>query len=205
MKELEKTKKISIAAVITILVVFIALLAFKKPKHLYSNNTESTLDSITNNNYFVTLEDLNTSNIALIDVRNEYEFEKGHLKNAINIYTPEILNDENSALLNNLKNEEKTIVLYGTTTNDVTVPFLLLNQLGYKNLKMAAIEISYYQNQLVSKNETIEKPVADIRAFIEESVKKSSQGAETRVAVKKPTKKVITVKKKKKAIAEGGC
>ena len=50
MKELEKTKRISIAAVITILVVLIAVLSYKKPKHLYANNTKSTLEKITNNN-----------------------------------------------------------------------------------------------------------------------------------------------------------
>ena len=76
MKELEKTKRISIAAVITILVVLIAVLSYKKPKHLYANNTKSTLEKITNNNYFVTLEELNGENLALIDVRNQFEFDQ---------------------------------------------------------------------------------------------------------------------------------
>ena len=149
MKELEKTKRISIAAVITILVVLIAVLSYKKPKHLYANNTKSTLEKITNNNYFVTLEELNGENLALIDVRNQFEFEKGHIENALNMYTPEILNDYNSNLLNNLKTENKTIILYGSNTNDVTVPFLMLNQLGYTNIKMATIENSYHQNKLI--------------------------------------------------------
>lgn len=205
MKELEKTKNISIAAVITILVVLIAVLSYKKPKHMYANNTKSTLETITNNNYFVNLEDLKGENLALIDVRNQYEFEKGHLENSTNIYTPEILSESNSDILNNLKEENKTIVLYGENTNDVTVPFLLLNQLGFTNLKMATIQNSYYQNQLISKNDTIESSVADIRGFIDESIKKAS--IETKpipVKIVAP-KKVITVQKKKKKPAEGGC
>ena len=48
MKELEKTKRISIAAVLTILVVLIALLSYKRPKHLYTVNTHDTLEKITN-------------------------------------------------------------------------------------------------------------------------------------------------------------
>ncbi|MBI9042040.1 rhodanese-like domain-containing protein [Lutibacter sp.] len=205
MKELEKTKRISIAAVITILVVLIAVLSYKKPKHLYTNNTKSTLENITNNNYFVTLEELNGENLALIDVRNQFEFEKGHIENAINIYTPEILNDYNTNLLNNLKTENKTIILYGSNTNDVTIPFLMLNQLGYTNIKMAAIENSYYQNKLISKNDTIEKSYADIKGFIEESIKKASiEPKPIPVKIVAP-KKVITVQKKKKKPAEGGC
>lgn len=205
MKELEKTKRISIAAVITILVVLIAVLSYKKPKHLYANNTKSTLETITNNNYFVTLEDLKGENLALIDVRNQFEFEKGHLENAINIYTPEILNDENSKILNNLKATNQTIVLYGSNTNDVTVPFLLLNQLGYSNVKMATIKNSYYQNQLITINDTIEKSIADIKEFIDESIKKAAVESKP-IPVKVVTpKKVITIQKKKKKPAEGGC
>lgn len=205
MKELEKTKRISIAAVITILVVLIAVLSYKKPKHLYANNTKTTLETITTNNNFVTLDALKANDVILIDVRNQIEFEKGHFENAINIYTPEILSDENTRILNDLKNGNKTIILYGSTTNDVTVPFLLLNQLGFTNLKMASIKNSYYQNQLISINDTIEKPVADIKAFIDESIKKASI-IEKPIPIKIVTpKKVITVEKKKKKPAEGGC
>lgn len=206
MKELEKTKNISIASVVFILVIIIGLLAYKRPKHLYSENTKSTLENITNNNYFVSLEDLNSNNNVLVDVRNQFEFQKGHLKNAINIYTPELLSDKNFNLLNDLKNGDKTIILYGANTNDVTVPFLLLKQLGFTNIKMATIKNSYYQNQLITVNDTIEKPVANIKAFIDESVKNSNQGNEqTIVKDKTPPKKVITIKKKKKTQAEGGC
>lgn len=206
MKELEKTKHISIASVVFILVIIIGLLAYKRPKHLYSENTKSTLENITNNNYFVSLEDLNSDNTVLVDVRNQFEFQKGHLENAINIYTPELFSDNNFTLLNDLKNEAKIIILYGTNTNDVTVPFLLLKQLGFTNIKMATIKNSYYQNQLITVNDTIEKPVANIKAFIDESVKNSNQGNEqTIVKDKTPPKKVITIKKKKKTQAEGGC
>lgn len=205
MKELEKTKRISIASVLFILVVLIALLSYKKPKHLYALNTKNTLENITTDNYFISLENITGTENVIIDVRNQYEFEKGHLDNALNMYTPEILSDENTEILNKIKNENKTIVLYGSNTNDVTVPFLLLYQLGYTNLKIASINNSYFQNQLISKNDTIEKIIVDIKAFIQESIKKASVVPKP-VSVKIVTpKKVITVEKKKKKPAEGGC
>jgi len=42
MKELEKTKRISIASVLFILVVLIGLLTYKRPKHMYAVNSKTT-------------------------------------------------------------------------------------------------------------------------------------------------------------------
>ena len=68
------------------------------------------------------------------------------------------------------------------------------------------IEISYLQNKLITKEVAIENSEADITAFIKESVQKANT-AEKTVAPKiiAPPKKVITIEKKKKAPAEGGC
>jgi len=205
MKELEKTKRISIASVLFILIVLIAVLSYKKPKHLYAYNTKSTLEEITSNNHFAYLEDLKTEEIALVDIRNQFEFEKGHLEGALNMYAPEILNEENSTILNNLKTANKTIILYGANPNEVTVSYLLLYQLGFNNIKIASIENTYNQNQLITKDVILEKSLADIKGFINESIKKAKIEAKPIPVKIAPPKKVITVEKKKKAPAEGGC
>lgn len=203
MKELEKIERISIASTLFILLVLIGLLTYKKPKFLYATNTKSTLEKIIDDNYLVTINEVYNPDYVLIDVRNQYEFEKGHIENAINIYTPEILNDENSGLLNNLKEKNKTIILYGNKPDEVNAPFLLLYQLGYENIKLLAIENSYLQNKLITKDCEIEKSNADISAFINESRKNTSETLVEEV-ITKPPKKVMTIQKKKKA-AEGGC
>lgn len=204
MKELEKTKRISIAAVLFILAVIIGLLAYKRPKYIYAINTKSTLEKLTSENYLVTLNDLNNPDFVLIDIRNQYEFEKGHLENAINVYAAEILSDESSDLFNKIKKTNKTAVLYGNNPQEVNAPFLILYQLGYDNIKLLAIENSYLQNKLLTKNSEIEKSEADVTAFINESRKNASIKPIAEDIVKTP-KKVITIQKKKKAVAEGGC
>lgn len=204
MKELEKTKRISIAATLFILAVLIGLLTYKRPKNIYAINTKDTLEKITSENYFITLNELNNPDYVLIDVRNQYEFEKGHLENAINIYAPEILSSDNAKVFNELKKSNKTAILYGNNPQEANAPFLILYQLGYNNIKLLAIEISYLQNKLITKNSDTEKSKANVTAFINESVKKVNT-AETVKVVVEPPKKVITVQKKKKAAAEGGC
>jgi len=203
MKALEKTKEISIAAVLFILVVLIGLLTYERPKHLYVINTKSTLEKLTSDNYLITLNDLDNPDYVLIDIRNQYEFEKGHLENAINIYTPNILSDENSDLFEELKETNKTAVLYGKNPQEVNAPFLVLYQLGVDNIKMLAIENSYLQNKLITKNSDIEKSEADISAFINESRENASIEPIDEDIIEAP-KKIITIKRKKK-VAEGGC
>ena len=205
MKELEKTKRISIASVLFILVVLIALLAYKRPKHLYSENTKTTLEKISTNEYFVTLNDINSPDNVLIDIRNKYEYEKGHLENAINIYAPEILSEENTEIFEKLKEDSKTIILYGNTPGEVVTPFMILHQLGVANIKILSSEISYLENNLNSKEVEVETYQNDVTAYIQESIKKAAIVEKPKPVVVKTPKKIIPIKKKKKMPVEGGC
>jgi rhodanese-related sulfurtransferase len=205
MKELEKTKRISIAATLFILAVIIGLLTYKRPKNIYAINTKDTLEKITSANYFTTLEELKNPDYVLIDIRNQYQFDKGHLENAINIYAAEILSVDHIKVFDELKESNKTAVLYGNNPQEVNAPFLILYQLGFDKIKLLAIENSYLQNKLISKNTVIEKSEADLTAFINESVKKANTTETVKKVVVAPPKKVITIEKKKKAPAEGGC
>ncbi len=203
MKELEKTKRISIASVLFILVILIGLLTYKRPKNLYSLNTQTALENIITNDYLIRLNKLAEVDHILIDIRSQYEFEKGHLENAINIYTPEILSDENTEVFNKLKSDNTTVILYGTNPDEALEPHMLLYQLGYPNLKILLAENSYSQNKLITKNVEIEKSVGDVNDFIDESIKKVN--IKPKAKTPPPPKKVIRVKKKKKMPTEGGC
>ena len=217
MKELEKTKRISIAAVLTILVVIIALLSYKMPKHLYTVNTHDTLEKVTNTNYFMAQNEIDNANHVMVDIRTPFDYDKGHLDNAINISSPEILSDDNSELLKKIKEEKKTIVLYGNNPNEVITPYMLLSQLGFDDIKILTVENSYDQDKLITENVVVEDAVPDINGFIQESIKKKEEAMKKAKAAAKPKyvapkanvvtapKKVVPKKKKKKMPVEGGC
>jgi len=206
MKELEKTKRISIATTLFILIVIMALLAYKRPKHIYAVNPTHTLEKLTSNDYFISLKDIENGTYTLIDIRNHFEFDKGHIEGAVNMYTPEILKEQHFSALKELKEQNKMVVLYGTNPNEVNSAFMVLYQLGIDNLKILTIENSYLQNKLVSNSVEIENSKGNIKEFIAESVKKAAIIKKKKVVVRKPKpKKVIKVKKKRKAPAEGGC
>ena len=212
MKELEKTKRISVAAVLTILIVLIALLSYKRPKHLYTVNTHDTLEKVTNTNYFMAQNEIDITNHVLVDIRTQFEYDKGHLDNAINIPSPEILSKESTDFFEKIKEENKTIVMYGNNPNETITSYMLLSQLGYDNIKILTVENSYDQNKLITKNVLVENADSDVNAFIKESVKKTAEAMKkANIVVKsKPKvvtapKKVVPVKKKKKMPVEGGC
>ncbi|MFI1773345.1 rhodanese-like domain-containing protein [Thalassobellus citreus] len=202
MKELEKIKRLSIASTLFILIILIGLLTYKRPKNTYAHNTKNTLEELSNYNYFGNLNDINNQNLVLVDIRSAYEYEKGHLKNAINIHTPDLLNEENLNIFKELKSTNKTAILYGNSPQEVNMPFLLLYQLGYDNIKILPAKNSYIQNKLITKHCDVETSKADITAFIKASQKNGNAPA---VMQNLTPKRTITVRKKKKRTAEGGC
>ncbi|WP_111709193.1 rhodanese-like domain-containing protein [Lutibacter citreus] len=207
MKELEKTKNISIAAVITILLVIIALLAYKKPKHLYAINTKQALKQIVENPP-IQLNNYNPKTAILIDIRNQYEYEKGHIENAINIHSSDILDDANSIFFKKLKEDNKSIVLYGNEPSEAISASMILHQLGYSNVKILAVNNSLNQDKLITTPVEIEKKGENINQFIKASIKKVNELSDVQIKpkpIKVIPKKVIPIKKKKKMPTEGGC
>ena len=203
MKELEKTKRISISAVLFILVIIIAVLSFEKPKNVFKKDLNATLEKVVAKDYILNKVFLDTlssyENVSLIDVRNPYEYHKGHLKNAINIYTPNLLNQKEKAFLKDLEKDNKTIVLYGDNPDKVSGSWMLLSQMGFKNIKLLCAKIHYTDNKLVIEDYPLEKANIDYAAFM----KKATSGKKK--AVKKVPRKVVKLIKKKKKVAEGGC
>lgn len=206
MKELEKTKRISIAVTLFILVVLIGVLSFKRPKNLYYFNTAETLQQLASEDLFISLTDISNPDYVLVDVRKSYDFDRGHLENAVNISSSDILEESNINVFKELQTNNKTIVLYGKNPEEAIAPFMILYQLGYTNLKVLPIENSYNQNSLETKLVEVEKYDNDIKTFIAESVKKATElSVQKVIPPPPPPRKIITVEKKKKAPAEGGC
>jgi rhodanese-related sulfurtransferase len=203
MKELEKTKRISISATLFLLIILIGFLTYKRPKHVFKNNSESVLKEIVKKDYILSarqLESMSPDEYALIDVRSNFEYEKSHIKDAVNIPYSQILEDKNMDFINSLKGDNKTAVFYGEHPDIASNAWLLLYQLGYNNIKVLSVKPRFEDNKFYVDNVEIEKPAVN---YAEEMKKATSTSGITEKP--KPVKKVITVKKKKKRVAEGGC
>jgi rhodanese-related sulfurtransferase len=210
MKELEKTKRISISAVLFLLVVLIAILTFRKPTYVFENNTATTLQKIIDKDYILTLDEFNSkdpSQYVLIDVRSNFEFAKGHIKDAINISTHQAFDDSTTEMLRDIKNGDKTIIVYGKNPDEADSAWMLLYQLGYENIKILCAQTNYINNKFEVKNYPLEKPAVNYAQVMKLAKNATANTKESKkVSTKpKPPKRIITKPKKKKRVPEGGC
>lgn len=205
MKELERTKRISISAVLFLLVILIAVLTFKKPEYVFEKDSATTLDKMATKDYILSQNDLKTmdaSNYTIIDIRSNYEYAKGHITDAVNISPHDVFNGNSIAFLNQLRDNDKTAILYGEHPDNANNAWMLLYQLGYENVKVLCIETVFVDNQFQTKNVDLEKPAVNFAQVMQDATEVKKEVEVTKV--KKP-KKVIPKPKKKKRVPEGGC
>ena len=72
---------------------------------------------------------VNKENVLLVDVRNPWEYEEGHIKNAVNIPLHEI-----PARITEFKKEEGPVVFYCRSGNRSGAAVNILKQAGLKNV-----------------------------------------------------------------------
>ena len=207
MKELEKTKRISFSAVLFLLVIIIALLTFKRPQLNFITTAEKTLETLVDQNQlltFATFKTLDTAAYLLIDVRNNFDYSKGHAKGAINIASSQFLEKASIDFISQTLNENGTVILYGESPDAANNVWMLLYQLGHENIHVLSVASSY-ENDLFALNEIeVEKASLDYAMDMEKAKKQDIIKAKTK-PVPPPKKKVITQPKKKKRAPEGGC
>ncbi|PCI36081.1 MAG: hypothetical protein COB60_00855 [Flavobacteriaceae bacterium] len=207
MKELEQTKKISISAILFILIIIIGILSFKKPKITYANDIHTSLSQLATNTALISLSEY-TSNIekyVLLDIRDAVAYDQGHLKKAKHMSFHNLLNEENLAFFDRAKFENKIVAIYGETPMQANEVFLLLHQIGITNIQLLEVATYFEKSSLISKTVITEKLVIDIPAFIKKSNERKKI-IKPKITVRKViARKIIPKKKKKKYESEGGC
>lgn len=148
----------------------------------------------------------------LIDVRDENSFKKYSLPNAINIPLGKLLDEESEVYLNQ---DAYNVVLYSNDHFYADQAWVLCTRLNYKNIHVLEGGINQWFNTIINPKKPLESMPAE--AFKLYSFRKAAsmyygvvypeqvKKAPKPVVKKVKPKKVITVKKKKKMPAEGGC
>ena len=203
MKELERTKRISISTVVFILILVIGVLTFKMPTNVYKKTKAETLAMLKTQDYLVAHADIDRTNSVLIDIRDKFDYSINHLENALNIPTSEILNANSISLFDQLRDQGKTAILYGKNPDDVNSAYMVLFQLGYDNLKILNGTTQLVDNELQVKNHDLEKPIENYMDIFKQV--ETEEAIPVKKVAPAPPKKIIVVKKKKKRKPEGGC
>ena len=148
----------------------------------------------------------------LIDIREEIEFTKYSLPNAINIPLKNLLDEDSIPYLNQ---NQYNVILFSNDNFYADQAWLLCNRLGYKNIKVLKGGINEWYKTIINPAVPNENMAAlDFELYRTRKASSMFFGVvypeqfkvDKPVEVKKTTpKKVITIEKKKKKPTEGGC
>lgn len=181
------------------LALIVVLLAYifrpKNPEYKFSAN--EMLGLMDDHSKQVSVSDI--AGKKLIDIRTANLFEQGHAANAINIPLRQILEKENIAIFKKLLESGQEAILYGSDELQATAPWLLLQQLGYKNINLL-------KGGYTARNE-FKETVAALKE--EPCFDKSALQVKTELT-KAPDKKMMQKSKEtvipvRKASSGGGC
>ncbi len=136
---------------------------------------------------------------TLVDLRTPMDYVNGHIDDAVNIPLPDLLEKGNQKFL---KNQGKTIVLYADDEVKGCAPWMLLKQLGYKNVKVMLGGYNYYITGKKMPKEIAGKCYDEQPRYNYVSYFKGNNSI---TQPKKTLLKPVVPRRKKKPTASGGC
>ncbi|MEN8225123.1 MAG: rhodanese-like domain-containing protein [Bacteroidota bacterium] len=200
--------------IIFILVIVIGLLTINRPDLEYQLTIDETIEQLMANEDEVYPEDLvvivemEEAGTILVDLRNPYEYIKGHISGAVNIPTNSLLDKENLKMLKGFAADSATVILYGQTQLEANGPWMILKQMGFDNVKVLMGGYYYFTNGPLDFYDMpevpeylVEEPAHDFYAVMDELGSVSSEDSEET----EQAQIVIPSRKKKGSVVEGGC
>jgi rhodanese-related sulfurtransferase len=212
MKELTKTRRLSIASIIFVFILVIGFITFRSPDFVYKLSTQETLQTITNPENQITPNEIlkmmaeDEAGIVLIDLRTTYDYNKGTLDGAINIPVSDIMEMEVITMFNDWQQQSKTVILFAEDQQAANAPWMILRQLGYSHMKVLTGGYSIARIHMIEDTPdssdlmyNTEKPVMDFAEFIQKM-----GGGEVVKSNTDPVQ-IEPIQRKKKTATAGGC
>ncbi len=211
MEEINKTNRLTILVIAFVLVIIIGLITLRRPEIKYELSPTESLALLNDTALICTpgqvagmLAD-SSGKVVFVDVRNSIAFNRGHVKNAINIPVRELFTPKNRTIFKDLEKASQKAVLYGESQLQANGPWLMLQQTGYKNILV--FTGSYAQLNLNPSDSLYrllpllsETPLIDTAALNA----LTAPTAKAVTAPEKPAKKIV-VPVKKAVTSGGGC
>lgn len=207
-------KRLTIALLFFLVIIIIGLITVRKPAYTFNASAGEMIESILSMADEITPEEViyyveeNDPSFAFIDIRNPYDFIRGHIENAVNIPLTDLLSDKTLEKFDQYAIDSITVVLYGNNQTDANGPWMMLKQLGYSDIKLMLGGYDYYSKEPSDFEEMVEipgyyveDPKYDIAGILLDTASFSANSEETSL----PAEPVIPIRKKKKTVIEGGC
>ncbi len=204
-------KKLIYAIVAIFILLVLALLVFDKEEEMYGKPVQAVFSEGLADSLQVKPAELknliSTGNFFLLDIRKPEFFITESIAGAVNIPAGELLTEENEEKLEEVIEAGKKIVVFGATTEETLLPWLLLRQKGIDNalLLLGGFEgWKKYQADSTFTPSTLETITMDYKAEIEK-LKATNAGSPTQEEKPKEKPRVVPKPIEHSGAAEGGC
>lgn len=143
-------KKTVITMVIFVIVIVVGLFTLTNPRLKYKLSPTEAVTLLANDNQGIDASNIDnmlsgsTTPTILIDIRNNYDYARGHIPSADNISAVELLSEKNISWLTELKKSNTSVVIYGDTPIQANGPWMVLQQLGFSNVSYLLGGYNYY-------------------------------------------------------------
>ena len=213
MKELNRTNRLTIATILIILVFIVGFLTLKTPTITYTLSPQQMITQLTDNTGQVTpdemkkIMDSKDPSWVIVDIRNPYEYQKGHIESAYNVPAIDLFENENLDFFKELLNDSKKVVIYGANQLEANGPWMLLRETGFSNanILLGGYDFMFRKPAEGSENNEensyqVEEPAYDFAARIKEMGNNPDFGKASKT---KQPEIIMPVKRTRKV--EGGC
>ena len=202
-------KRTLITILLFAVVIVFGWLTMKQPRFKYVLTPQQTVDMVLSHEgcfHPYELEKVvnnKDENTVLIDIRNSFDYARGHIPGSQNITAVKLMEEDNIKQLDNWKKNNVKVIFYHDNQLQANGTWMLFRQLGYNNTYVLLGGYNYYalhKDNLKKQKGTCLKgtPKYDFA----EVAKKSASEVGTTTKVKK---KVKVRRKKKEKAASGGC
>lgn len=186
-------------------IMIIGFLTMKRPEITYKLSAEEMLEEVLKLEDALTPDDvrmfleLQDSSKQLVDLRAPDQYIIGHIDHALNIPLQDIL-DESARKI--FSDTSKTFILYAGDQVTACAPWMLLEQVGFQNIKVMLGGYDYYLSGEYMPEVAAGQCYDEVPKY---NYADYFKGAVPVQATESTLPKVVVPRKKKKAVISGGC
>ncbi len=204
-------KKTLWTLILFLLVIVVGFITMKRPLLNYEISLQQTTKILkdTSNNCFYPyqLADVlnhKNKNVVLIDLRNKYAYGLGHIPGAKSIPAFDLTHKENVDLLKGYKKNGVSVVLYADNQLAADGAWLFFRQVGFCNVRFLLGGYNYYK----AHKDNLEQTKSDdsyLKGIARFDYARMASSKAVTSASQKQKKPVVFHRRKKVAVAAGGC
>ena len=153
MKELNNTRRLIISTILFVIILIVGFLTFRRPVYTYKLSAQEMLEQLNIRDNEVTPYEMiqiisnNDLSTVIVDIRDPYTYQKRYLGNAINIPVSDIMLEYSMDFFNEMLNDSVSVIIYANNQLEANGTWMLLQQLGYSNVKILLGGYNYFIHQ----------------------------------------------------------